>query len=117
MIAMKTVMTRKALFLALIVAAVSAVPLAQAKTRIVLKSENVKLPQSDRGLPEGPGRDVVQSNCFTCHSAGMILAQPPLPKAAWEAEVAKMRNVYKAVIDDKDVPAIVEYLTAVKGPK
>jgi cytochrome c5 len=117
MIAMKTVMTRKVVFLALIVAAVSAVPLAQAKTRIVLKSENVKLPQSDRGLPEGPGRDVVQSNCFTCHSAGMILTQPPLPKAAWEAEVAKMRNVYKAVIDDKDVPAIVEYLTAVKGPK
>jgi cytochrome c5 len=110
-------MTRKILPLALVAAAVLAVPLVQAKTRFVSKSEDVKLPQSDRGLPEGPGREVVQSNCFTCHSAGMILNQPPLPKATWEAEVAKMRNVYKAPIDDKDVPAIVDYLTAVKGPK
>jgi mono/diheme cytochrome c family protein len=110
-------MKRKTFPLALVVAAVFALPLAQAKTRFVLKSEDVALPQSDRGLPDGPGRDAVQSNCFTCHSAGMILTQPPLPKAAWEAEVTKMRNVYKAQIDDKDVPAIVDYLTAVKGPK
>ena len=106
-------MTRKILPLAIALAL--ALPSAQAKTRIVLKSVEVTFPQSDRGLPEGPGRDVVQSNCFTCHSAGMILTQPPLPKAAWEAEVAKMRNVYKARVDDKDVPAIVDYLTAIKG--
>lgn len=110
-------MKRRTLPLALVVAVVLALPLAQAKTRFVLKSEDVTLPQSDRGLPERPGRDAVQNNCFTCHSAGMILTQPPLPKATWEAEVAKMRNVYKASIDDKDVPAIVDYLTAVKGPK
>ena len=106
-------MTRKILPLAIALAL--ALPSAQAKTRIVLKSVEVTFPQSDRGLPEGPGRDVVQSNCFTCHSAGMILTQPALPKAAWEAEVAKMRNVYKARVDDKDVPAIVDYLTAIKG--
>jgi len=106
-------MTRKILPLAIALAL--ALPSAQAKTRIALKSVAVTFPQSDRGLPEGPGRDVVQSNCFTCHSAGMILTQPPLPKAAWEAEVAKMRNVYKARVDDKDVPAIVDYLTAIKG--
>jgi cytochrome c5 len=114
---MRTTMTRKILPLALVVATALALPPAHAKTRFVLKSEDVKLPQSDRGLPEGPGRDVVQNNCFTCHSAGMILTQPPLPKATWEAEVAKMRNVYKARVDDKDVPAIVDYLTTVKGPK
>lgn len=114
---MRIVMVPKALPLALVIANVLALPLAQAKTRFVLKSEEVTLPQSDRGLPDGQGREAVQSNCFTCHSAGMILTQPPLPKAAWEAEVAKMRNVYKAPIDEKDVPAIVDYLTAVKGPK
>jgi hypothetical protein len=43
--------------------------------------------------------------------------EPRMPKAAWAAEVAKMRNVYKAPVDEKDVPAIVDYLTAVKGPK
>ena len=110
-------MTRKILPIALSLGAVLALPSAQANTRIVLKSVEVTFPQSDRGLPEAPGRDVVQNNCFTCHSAGMILTQPTLPRATWEAEVAKMRNVYKARIDDKDVPAIVDYLTAVKGPK
>jgi mono/diheme cytochrome c family protein len=110
-------MSRKILPIALIAGAALALPTVQAKTGIVLKSVEVTFPQSDRGLPDGPGREAVLSNCFTCHSAGMILTQPALPKAAWEAEVAKMRNVYKAQVDDKDVPAIVEYLTAVKGPK
>jgi hypothetical protein len=40
-----------------------------------------------------------------------------LSQAAWQAEVAKMRNVYKAPVDEKDVGPIVDYLTAVKGPK
>jgi hypothetical protein len=47
----------------------------------------------------------------------MILNQPAMAKAAWEAEVAKMRGVYKAPVDEKDVPDIVGYLAAVKGPK
>jgi len=46
-----------------------------------------------------------------------VFRQPRMPKAAWGAEVAKMRNVYKAPVDEKDVPAIVDYLTVVKGPK
>jgi mono/diheme cytochrome c family protein len=84
---------------------------------LTLKSVNVTLPDSDRELPAGPGLAAVQGNCISCHSPGMILAQPALPKAAWEAEVAKMRNVYKAPINEKDVPDIVSYLTAVKGAK
>jgi cytochrome c553 len=40
----------------------------------------------------------------------MVLTQPSLPKADWQAEVKKMRNVYKAPVDAKDVPAIVDYL-------
>jgi mono/diheme cytochrome c family protein len=84
---------------------------------LTLKSVNVTLPDSDRELPAGPGLAAVQGNCISCHSPGMILAQPALPKAAWEAEVAKMRNVYKAPVSEKDVPDIVSYLTAVKGTK
>ena len=45
----------------------------------------------------------------------MVVTQPAMPKAAWEAEVAKMRNVYKAPVDAKDVPAIVDYLVSIKG--
>lgn len=96
-------------------AGVALVPPAHA--RIALKSVDVTLPDSTRALPDGPERATVQNNCLSCHSAGMILTQPRMPKAAWAAEVAKMRNVYKAPVDEKDVPAIVDYLAAVKGPK
>ena len=84
---------------------------------LTLTSVDVALPDSDRELPDGPGLATVQGNCISCHSAGMILTQPALPKAAWEAEVAKMRNVYKAPINENAVPDIVTYLTAVKGAK
>jgi mono/diheme cytochrome c family protein len=84
---------------------------------LTLKSVNVTLPDSDRDLPDGPGLAAVEGNCISCHSPGMILNQPAMAKAAWEAEVAKMRNVYKAPVSEKDVPDIVSYLTAVKGTK
>jgi cytochrome c5 len=90
---------------------------AQARLAITLKSIAVALPQSSRTLPAGPGVKVVHDNCLGCHSAGMILNQPRMPKAAWAAEVDKMRNAYKAPIAAKDVPAIVDYLAAIKGSK
>jgi cytochrome c5 len=110
-------MKRKTIFCSLLAGIALAAPLAQAKERIALKSVSVTFPQSTRALPDGPGLATVQNNCLSCHSAGMILTQPRMPKAAWAAEVAKMRNVYKAPVDEKDAPAIVDYLAAVKGPK
>jgi cytochrome c5 len=89
----------------------------QARRLAELKSVRVTLPESTRALPEGPGLATVRNNCLGCHSAGMILNQPRMAKAAWAAEAAKMRNVYKAPVNEKDVAAIVDYLTAVKGPK
>jgi cytochrome c5 len=76
---------------------------------VTLRSVNVDFPNRDRQF-EGPGADVVNNNCLTCHSAGMVLAQPRLPRAVWLAEVEKMRNTYKGPIDAEDVPAIVDYL-------
>jgi cytochrome c5 len=110
-------MKRRILMAALVAGAATASPLAQAKAPIALKSVDVTLPESTRQLPSGPGLATVQNNCLSCHSVGMILTQPRMPKGAWEAEVAKMRNVYKAPVDEKDVPAIVDYLTAIKGPQ
>jgi mono/diheme cytochrome c family protein len=97
--------------------ALACVAAAQAAKALTLKSVSVDLPDGDRQLPDGPGLEAMQSNCISCHTPGMILTQPAMPKAFWEAEVAKMRNVYKAPVDEKDVPDIVGYLTAVKGPK
>jgi|SRR5579872_5907324 len=76
---------------------------------VTLRSVKVDLPDSDRDF-QGPGADVVNNNCLVCHSAGMVLTQPRLPRAVWQAEVDKMRSTYKAPIAAEDVPAIVEYL-------
>jgi cytochrome c5 len=65
----------------------------------------------------GPGADAINNNCLGCHSRDMVLNQPRMAKAAWEAEVAKMRNVYKAPVAASDVPAIVDYLVRIKGAK
>ncbi len=82
---------------------------------ITLKSLDLNLPQGDAMFPDGPGASVADANCLGCHSVEMVLNQPALPKATWQAEVAKMRTVYKAPIEDKDVATIVGYLVSIKG--
>ena len=109
--------TRKFLALALVSAAALAALVAQAKAPAALQSVDVTLPESTVALPDGPNVAVVRDNCLGCHSPEMILYQPAMPKPAWEAEVNKMHNVYKAPLDPKDIPAVVDYLMAVKGPK
>jgi hypothetical protein len=100
----------------LIVAALSPVA-AWAQAAPVLKSESVDLPAGDREFPGGAAADALNNNCLACHSAGMVLNQPNLPKAQWEAEVHKMISAYKAPIADADVAPIVAYLAQTKGAK
>lgn len=45
----------------------------------------------------------------------MVLTQPTMPKAAWQAEVNKMRGAYKAPVDAKNLGTIVKYLASIKG--
>jgi cytochrome c553 len=77
---------------------------------VTLRSVNINLPESDRTFPGGTEADAINSNCLICHSASMVLTQPSLSRADWQAEVDKMRDFYKAPIAAKDVPPIVEYL-------
>ena len=73
------------------------------------------VPDDKSALRPGPNLEVVQGNCGSCHSADYVLTQPQGPKFKkdfWEAEVTKMIKVYGAPIDEKDIPKIVEYLTA-----
>jgi mono/diheme cytochrome c family protein len=63
-----------------------------------------------------PGYAKAQSNCVACHSAEYMLYQPPTaPRAYWEAMVTRMKVVFKAPIDDADMPAIVDYLVKTYG--
>ena len=108
-------MSRMIFTLALL--SVAATPIAvDAQSPLKLKSVSIDLPDRDT-MFSGAGSDVVNNNCLACHSAGMVLNQPALPAAAWQAEAEKMLHVYKAPIDEKDVPAIVEYLVRIKGAK
>jgi hypothetical protein len=109
-------MLRMTFGLILVSAALAAPITGYAQSPFTLKSASIDLP--DRGtMFSGPGADAVNNNCLACHSAGMVLNQPALPAAAWKAEAEKMIQVYKAPVDEKDVSAIVEYLTRIKGTK
>ena len=72
------------------------------------------LPEETATLKPGPNVEVAQGNCMGCHSVDYIITQPRGPqfkKDFWQAEVTKMIKVYGAPIDEKDVPAIVDYLS------
>ena len=107
-------MWRKLLPVALITVSVHAPLAAHAEQKLSLTSVTVDLPFGDRTFPDGPGADLVNSNCLACHSAGMVLNQPALTKAQWRTEVEKMRTAYKAPIDPKDLDAIVDYLAGLR---
>jgi hypothetical protein len=77
---------------------------------VTLHSVSVELPDSDRTFPGGAAADAINNNCLACHSAGMVLTQPRLSRATWQAEVDKMRDIYKAPVAAEDVLAIVDYL-------
>lgn len=77
---------------------------------VTLTSTSIDLP--DDGAPyTGARAEVMNGNCTACHSASMALNQPKLTAAEWTDEVSKMRETYKAKVDDAAVPEIVDYLT------
>ena len=90
---------------------------ASAPPTFVLKSVSVELPSSDVTFPGGAAADAINANCLSCHSAGMVLTQPDLAKAAWAAEVDKMIHTFKVPIDQANATAIVDYLSETKGAK
>ncbi|MDY0883442.1 c-type cytochrome [Dongia soli] len=110
-------MLHRMLLTALVAGIVLAPFYAKAEDKLALKSVNVNLPDDDSMFPDRPGADAANNNCLACHSASMVLNQPALSKAQWQAEVNKMRMTYKAPVDAKDVDAIVAYLVTIKGAK
>jgi len=63
-----------------------------------------------------PGYAKAQGACVACHSADYMLYQPPTAsRAYWDAMVKRMKAVFKAPIDDADMPDIVDYLVKTYG--
>lgn len=78
-----------------------------------LNTTSIALPAEPAMLPASA--EAVSLNCTACHSGEMILGQPPLDAKKWQAEIDKMRTVFKAGIDPKDDPKLVAELLALQA--
>lgn len=99
--------------LRLLVAALSvcAAAVAAAPKTIVLPPDGAQLKPSPL-----PGYAKAQANCVACHSAEYMLYQPPnAGRPYWDAMAKRMKAVFKAPLNDADIPEIVDYLTATYG--
>jgi cytochrome c553 len=108
-------MVKRTLAFAVLTGALLSLAFARAQDLSAPKSVKVDLPAGDSLFPGGAEADAINNNCLACHSADMVLNQPGLPTATWQAEVRKMIDVYKAPIDDAEIAPIVAYLARTKG--
>jgi cytochrome c5 len=69
---------------------------------------NTLVAADPRGLPDGPGRDLVTSRCLTCH-ADTLIREQRLGAPAWGREVDKM-IAWGAVLEPAQRAQVVTYL-------
>jgi mono/diheme cytochrome c family protein len=73
----------------------------------------VELPVSNASFPPGPGADIANAQCLICHSAGMVLRQPPLTQKEWLGEINKMRTAFGAPLPADQVEPLAKYLQSI----
>jgi mono/diheme cytochrome c family protein len=76
---------------------------------------SVELPVSQISFPPGDGSVIANAYCLICHSAGMVLRQPPLTQDEWTVEINKMRNAFGAPLPADQVEALAKYLRSING--
>jgi mono/diheme cytochrome c family protein len=76
---------------------------------------SVDLPVSQISFPPGHGSVIANAYCLICHSAGMVLRQPPLTQDEWTVEINKMRNAFGAPLPADQVEALAKYLRSING--
>lgn len=76
-----------------------------------------EFPSNPPPLRPGPedDRHLLEVYCIGCHSTAYIAMQPPLSRQTWEAEVAKMRSAYGAVVPDPAAQRIATFLHSYYG--
>jgi cytochrome c5 len=75
----------------------------------------VELPVSNANFPAGDGAEVANAQCLICHSAGMVLRQPPLTQKDWIGEINKMRNAYGSPLPADQIERLAKYLFSING--
>ena len=99
---------RRVLFAALVLVATGAG--AVTKT-LSLPADGVQLKPSAL-----PGYAKAQAQCAACQSAEYLLYQPAsAPRTYWENMVRRMQQVFKAPINEGDIPDLVDYLVKTYG--
>jgi mono/diheme cytochrome c family protein len=76
---------------------------------------SVELPVSKISFPPGNGSVIANAYCLICHSAGMVLRQPPLTQDEWTGEINKMRNSFGAPLPADQVQALAKYLLSINS--
>ena len=63
-----------------------------------------------------PGYAKAQAQCVACHSAEYMQYQPATAaRPYWDAMARRMKLVFKAPLDEADIPVIVDYLVKTYG--
>jgi hypothetical protein len=76
---------------------------------------SIELPEDHDTYRPGPHVQDALDYCAACHAADYVYMQPPLTRAQWEGEVAKMRTVFHCPVPDDKAPSIVDYLMSQDG--
>jgi mono/diheme cytochrome c family protein len=76
---------------------------------------SVDLPASQVTFAPGNGSVIANAYCLICHSADMVLRQPPLTQDEWIAEINKMRSAFGAPLPADQVEALAKYLRSING--
>jgi hypothetical protein len=80
--------------------------------------KSIQLPPDGAQLTPSalPGYAKAQAQCVACHSAEYMRYQPAnAPRGYWENMVKRMKVVFKAPVNDADMPDIVDYLVKTYG--
>jgi hypothetical protein len=91
---------------------------AAASLSIPVGAKDIQIPPDSVQLTPSPlpGYAKAQANCTRCHSAEYMRYQPPnAARPYWDAMVHRMKTVFKAPINDADMPEIVDYLAKTYG--
>ncbi len=67
-------------------------------------------------LPEGPGRDVVRDQCFSCHGMGRMGSVGRRDKNGWLDSMARMPALGGPTVKPQIASTVAEYLATVFGP-
>ncbi len=77
---------------------------------IVLRSQRVSLPAHGRDFAGSPEAGVANTYCLMCHSGGMVMTQPQLTPAQWQAELHKMISTYGCPLPVGNIDQLAQFL-------